>query len=163
MRNFIVGLLALIVLGLAVNAQVVTPGGFTRVELPWTPTVTTDATVGTPAYSVQVGSYEQIGRQVTARFAITLSGWTGSPTGSVQVGGLPVALANVVNDNGMCVISVYSVTGLTAAGAGVTGVIGPNTTTVLLRQSGVAGSASISAAQAGTTPTFFGFCTYRAS
>lgn len=126
----------------------------------WTPTVTTDGTAGTPAYTTQVGSYEQIGRQVTVRFSIVLSGWTGSPSGSVQIGGLPVAAANVANDYGHCQTTFYSVTGLAALNYGITGLITPNTSVVTLKQSSNTVSGNVSAAQAGTTAQFFGFCTY---
>ncbi len=126
----------------------------------WTPAIGTDATSGTPAYTDQVGSYEQIGRQVTARFRIRLSGWTGSPTGNVQINGLPVASSNTANDTGVCFGAFYGVTGLAALNYGISGLITPGTSSVILFQSGTAGSISITAAQAGTTFFIIGMCNY---
>jgi len=125
----------------------------------WTPTVTTTGTVGTPAYSVQVGSYEQIGRQVTVRFNITLSGWAGSPTGNVLIAGLPLTSANTANDDGVCHISNYVVTGLTASTI-MTGFIAPNAASAQLVQVGTTTTTPVTTAQSGLTPTFIGMCNY---
>src|SRR6185369_5017169 len=62
----------------------------------WTPTFTTDGTVGTPAYSFQSGDYIKIGNMVTARFGLILSSWAGSPTGNVLIGGLPFSPATTL-------------------------------------------------------------------
>lgn len=127
----------------------------------WTPVISTDATVGTPAYSIQVGSYEKVGRQVTARFSISLSGWTGSPTGNVIITGLPATSTSTTNDNGVCTVSSYLVSGLAAANTGIGGAVLPSSTTILLRSYGNAQSNVITAAQAGTTPVLIGMCNYR--
>lgn len=143
---------------LAINTNA--NGGFaTYATGTWTPTVTTSGTVGTPAYSVQIGSYEQIGRQVVARFTITLSGWTGSPTGNVSLGGLPVASANVANDYGGCVIGYYSVALLTAGNI-MGAIVPPNGTTITLVQNSISTPTNVTAAQFGTTATVIGMCTY---
>jgi hypothetical protein len=126
----------------------------------WTPAVTTTSTAGTPAYTTQVGSYERLGRQVTVRFDITLSGWTGSPSGNVEISGLPVAAANTSNDYGTCAISNYAVTGLAASNIGITGLIAPNTSVIILYQNSNTASSLITAAQIGTTATLIGFCNY---
>lgn len=128
----------------------------------WTPAVTTDGTAGTPAYSVQVGSYERIGRLVVARFNITLSGWTGSPTGNVFLSGLPVTSANVANDLGNGHVTAYGVTGLTALQYSIDAQIAANATTAQLFSQGSTGSGAISAAQFGTTGTIRGTLWYRA-
>jgi hypothetical protein len=147
--------------GAALGDAVNTTGGFpTYTASTWTPTITTSATVGTPAYSIQVGSYEQIGRQVTARFSITLSGWTGSPTGNVSVGGLPVAAASTTNDYGGCIITNYTVSALGSSTQGVTGYISPGASSANLVSNGVSGSLAITAAEFGTTATVFGTCHY---
>lgn len=125
----------------------------------WTPTVTTTGTVGTPAYSVQVGTYEQIGRQVTVRFNVALSGWTGSPTGSVLIAGLPFTSANVANDIGICHFPTYAVTGLNASSI-LTAQINPNTVTMALGQVNSTATAAVTAVQAGTAPTLVGMCSY---
>lgn len=126
----------------------------------WTPTISTDATPGTPAYSIRVGSYEQIGRQVTVRFTVSLSGWTGSPTGNVVLTGLPVAAANTANDYGACWISFYTVTALAVSAVGLTAVIVANTSQIAFDQNGLTGTANLTAAQAGTTFFVIGGCSY---
>jgi len=126
----------------------------------WTPTVSTTATQGTPAYAIQVGSFEQIGRQITARFTLELSGWTGSPTGSVLINGLPVASANVTNDDGVCYISNYNVTGLASSNFGISGQISPNSSSFALAQAGTTVTSAITVAQFGTTATIIGMCHY---
>lgn len=139
-----------------------TNNGFpTYVAGGWTPTITTSATVGTPAYTVQLGTYEIIGRQVTARFTIVLSGWTGSPTGNVLVGGLPVASGGAANDNGQCHMTFYSVVGLAASNVGISGIISAATpATITLEQASNTGTSQPTAAQIGTTPTLSGICNY---
>jgi hypothetical protein len=127
----------------------------------WTPAITTDGTVGTPAYTVQVGSYERIGRTVTARFFIQLSGWTGSPTGNVSISGLPLANSAVAASNGSCVVTAYTVTGLAALNYGITGTITASSSQIDLKQNGSTGTTNITAAQAGTTALLVGIATYR--
>ena len=124
----------------------------------WTPTIATSGTGGTPAYTTQIGSYEKVGRQITARFNITLSGWTGSPTGNVYIGGLPAAAAT---DVGHCYISYYNVTGLSANYSGLTGYIVVGQTTPQLFTQGNINAAAVSAAEFGTTGTVAGTCIYR--
>lgn len=126
----------------------------------WMPAITTTATAGTPAYTTQVGSYEKIGRQVTARFNIVLSGWTGSPTGNIALSGLPVASANTAGDVGTCHVVQYSVSGLAASNVGITGIVQINSTVISFLQNSNTGSSTITAAQAGTTPTLVGWCSY---
>lgn len=62
--------------------------------LSWTPTLFGSSTAGTPTYSVQSGSYVQIGKLIVAQFQITLSA-IGGMTGNVRLGGLPVSAAAV--------------------------------------------------------------------
>lgn len=144
-------------LGVATNGA----GGFPiYTASTWTPVLTTSGTVGTPVYSSQVGSYEQIGRQVTARFTISLSSWGGSPTGNISLTGLPVAAANVANDNGICRVGAYVVTGLAASNIGMGGIVTPNTSIVSLFQFSNTTDSAITAAQFGATGFVAGMCTY---
>jgi hypothetical protein len=126
----------------------------------WTPAVTAAGTAGTPAYTTQVGSFEQIGREVHVQFTIVLSGWTGSPAGNVTITGLPSAATATANDNGGCVITQYTVTGLASTNYGIDGVIAPSATAITLYSEGNTGTANVTAAQTGTTPTLIGFCVY---
>jgi hypothetical protein len=145
----------------ALGDNVNTNGGFPTYSFgPWTPAITTTGTAGTPAYTTQIGSYEIIGRQVTARFSITLSGWTGSPTGNVSVSGLPVASANTASDVGDCFITGYAVTGLASTNYGIHGQVAPNTTAAALTQNGNTSASLITAAQFGVTGSITGVCNY---
>jgi hypothetical protein len=126
----------------------------------WTPAVTTTGTAGTPAYSIQEGDYTRIGREVTARFSIILSGWTGSPSGNVNISGLPFTSSATTNNYGGCAIVNYAVAGLASNNYGMSGLIQPGATVVnLLSNSNTAANFS-TAAQIGTTPTIVGVCHY---
>jgi hypothetical protein len=108
---------------------------------------------------VQIGTYEQIGRQVTVRFSITLSNWTGA-SGNASISGLPVAAANVANDYGVCHLGGYVVTGLPASNFGMGGLILPNTSVITLFTYANTTDNNITAAQIGTTPFLAGMCSY---
>jgi hypothetical protein len=125
----------------------------------WTPTVTASTTPGTPTYTAQVGSYEAIGRQVTARFIVSTSAWAGSPTGSVQIGGLPLTSANVANDFGSCIISNYSAT-LAGSNFGLEAFISPNTNVATLQSNGGTATSAPAAATVGASLQFIGVCFY---
>lgn len=126
----------------------------------WTPAITTSGTAGTPAYTIQVGSYEKIGRTIIARFSIQLSSWSGSPTGNVSISGLPFTSASTTNDFAGCMIYDYAVTGLAASNFGLEAVINPNTATAALVQNANTGTGSVTAAQYGATGAMFGTCIY---
>jgi hypothetical protein len=128
----------------------------------WTPTIITDATVGTPAYNLQFGSYEIIGRDVTARFTLSLTGWTGTPTGNVIITGLPVPCANITSVYGCCLMANYTVTALTG-GTGITGLVYPTESRIILYLNTATASSPLPVAQTGLTPSFAGMCFYRAS
>lgn len=129
----------------------------------WSPTITGAATPGTgQTYTIQVGSYEQIGRQVTARFTILLSS-SGTAAGGLQVNNLPVASANVTNDFGTCYISQYTVVGLAALNYGLTASIAPNTSLATVYANNTTGTTAVTVAQAGNALLIVGSCNYRAS
>lgn len=126
----------------------------------WTPTVVAATTPGTPAYTYNVGSYEKIGRLVIARFSIILSGWTGSPSGAVSIAGLPFALSSATDDYATCNIPVYSVSALATSNYGLSGFVGPGSSVITLYSTGNSSISGFTAAQAGTTPEFFGTISY---
>ena len=127
----------------------------------WTPVITASTTAGTPAYAAsgQVGSYEQIGRFVRAYFYVSLSGWTGTPSGNVTITGLPLTAANTTNDDGVCVVGFYSITG-SAGDVGLTGFVTFNTSVINLVLNTQASTTPLTAAISGTTPTIIGTCFY---
>ncbi len=122
----------------------------------WTAAITTDGTVGTPAYSVQVATFTRIGRQVFFQFDIQLSGWTGSPTGNVSISGLPFTSANTTNNYGGCNINTYVIAGLGATYTYMTARVPWNDTKVSLLQTSTNGTAAVTAAQVGTTAILIG-------
>lgn len=126
----------------------------------WTPGVTASGTAGTPAYTTQVGSYVKIGSFVYVQFNLVLSGWTGSPAGNVSITGLPFTSTGTASDDGGCVLTNYTVTGLTASNWSITGLISPSSTSAALFAADVTGNTAVTAAQTGTTPTLIGFCNY---
>jgi hypothetical protein len=65
----------------------------------WTPTLYGASTAGSPAYTIQSGSYERIGRLIVCRFWVAASA-LGGMAGSIEIGGLPFAAASVSNDAG---------------------------------------------------------------
>lgn len=127
----------------------------------WVPAITTSGTTGTPAYTVQVGSYEQIGRQITVRFNITLSSWSGSPTGNIQISGLPLTSTATANDYGICHVGAYVVTGLPASNFGIGGVVLPSSNLITIFTYASTTDTSITAAQFGATGFVAGMCSYR--
>lgn len=130
------------------------------VQSTWTPTLQGSSTTGAPTYTTQVGSYEQIGRQVTARFTIVTTA-LGSPTGNMQIGGLPLASANVANDNGSCVIASMTGVTLDASYVTLTGIVQPNTQVVALTEIGSAQtSASTAVGKFAAATTLTGYCIY---
>lgn len=127
----------------------------------WTPAVSTTGTVGTPAYTTQLGFYVKIGTMVFANFSIVLSGWTGSPTGAVLISGLPIANSSIASNFGSGAMFFYQVTGLAASNYGITISVQPSATNMALISSGNTTTTNVTPAQAGTTPQFFGYVIYR--
>lgn len=98
-----------------------------------TPTVSASGTAGTPAYTTQVGRWSQIGNLVFFTVKIILSGWTGSPTGLINVvlpSGLPLS-ANVTNAETTipCEWTAYTVQ---TGGLDLKGVLPANSRTIQL-------------------------------
>lgn len=124
----------------------------------WTPGMTTNGTAGTPAYSTHVGSYEINGKLVVAHFNISTSGWTGSPTGSLLMTGLPFTSGS--SEIGACYFEQWGGpilgSGYTFLGAQVP----VNSTQPLLVESGSAIASNSVAIGAATAMTLFGFCEY---
>lgn len=95
----------------------------------WVPTVKGDAVAGTPTYTSQAGTYEQIGRQVTARFELVIASLTGC-TGSLHIASLP--FTNSSASKGVAVIS--NLEGWAPGGAYtfIAGTIDPSTSEIRL-------------------------------
>jgi hypothetical protein len=73
----------------------------------WTPVLRGSGTAGSVTYTTNVGSYEQIGQQFTARFTLVTSALT-SATGNWEITGLPGITSSIANNNGVCSIGTYS-------------------------------------------------------
>lgn len=61
----------------------------------WTPTIVGGTTAGTGTYTIQVGRYTRIGRDVTITGRVTWTAHTG--TGTMRIGGLPFTSLNATN------------------------------------------------------------------
>lgn len=126
---------------------------------PWTPTLIGSVS-GSWVLSVAVGSYEQIDRQITVRFVVIASS-ASSPSGNIQIGGLPFTSTATTNDHGDCFISYQA--GLTNSASFTTfsGLVLESVTVVSVYENG-SGQASQTATvgKASTTPTLIGFCSY---
>lgn len=126
----------------------------------WTPTILGSSTAGTgQTYTTQVGSYEKVGRQVIARFFLSVSG-LGTAAGNTLIGGLPFANTATANDNGIVYITNYVVTGLAASNYGMGGVIVPSASQITVIQNGNTATSNVTIAQAGATATFNGVAIY---
>jgi hypothetical protein len=66
----------------------------------WTPGLAGSSTPGTFSLSIATGSYTKIGNMVTLYAAITVSSVSGSPTGDLQITGLPFGCAAGTSANG---------------------------------------------------------------
>lgn len=128
----------------------------------WTPAFAGTGTAGTFTYSAQVGSYEQIGRMIIARFVLATSSASVSPTGTLNITGLPVTSGATANDNGACSLDLFN--GWTGA-AGYTQLaanIQPSATVFALIDNGSGKSAVATPASEFnfTGANVQGFCTY---
>jgi hypothetical protein len=101
----------------------------------WTPSLQGSTLGGTPTYTIQSGTWEKVGRMVTARFSVATSA-LGGPTGSMQISGLPFTSVNSANDNGGCTIHFMSGVTLDAGYVTLTGSVAPNTSLVALQELG---------------------------
>lgn len=137
-------------------------GGVYYDEGNWTPTVSADITGGTPTYTKQVGSYERVGRLVHCRFFLQLSAWSGSPSGNIMIGGLPVASANIAdNYDGGSMVNYSGSIALGAGYAGMTIQISTNASVAYLIKTGASGTGVVTAAMTGATPMMVGSFSYR--
>ncbi len=105
----------------------------------WLPGFAGDTGLGTPTYSVQAGTYEQIGRQVTARFYIQTTAIT-AVSGNVIISNLPFICNTTLK--GFAVLSLVS--GWTPGGAYTTiaGTIDNTTNFIRLFNSGPGAAAA---------------------
>ena len=66
----------------------------------WTPALRGSGTAGTFNLGTAVGKYTKIGNMVTLYCAITVTSVSGSPTGDLQITGIPFAVATGTSGNG---------------------------------------------------------------
>lgn len=72
------------------NALIISPRGES-----WTPTVIGSTSAGTVTYTVQLGTYMRIGSLVFISWSLAWT--TGTGTGNLQIGGLPINIINTAN------------------------------------------------------------------
>lgn len=113
----------------------------------WTPAIGASTTDGTLSYTTQVGRLMRIGNLIYALFNVIVNVVTVTPTGNVQVIGLPNASRNAANQTATGAASIFTSVDLTAGYSQVGVFIAANSSRAQLSQGGdnVAG-ANISAA-----------------
>lgn len=160
MRKLATFLLALILSGSALADGINIPP--VPIQGTWTPAVTGASVAGTgQTYSIQVGSYEQIGRQVTARFTVVMTS-IGTASGNLQLS-LPIQAANVSNDFGGCFIFAYALTSAAALNYGIGGSIAPNASIITFATNSNTSQTALTVANIGAAGSIQGVCSYRAS
>lgn len=92
---------------------------------PWTPVLAGTGTAGVFTYTLQVGRYCRIGPLVFLQFTIRIGSVDTPPTGTMTVS-IPVASANVTNNNAAVTVEFSSID-LTAGYTTIVGIITPNT------------------------------------
>lgn len=127
----------------------------------WYPTIIASTTPGTPAYTIQKGSWDKIGRICRASFTIQLSGWTGSPSGAIKIGNFPFMAANSTNDGATFPVMSPVLSGLPANTYSILGIMNPGTYTASLYSCGNATVPTVNASNLGSTPLLFGNVVYR--
>lgn len=95
----------------------------------FTPTVTGTGTAGAVTYSTQLGIFTREGRVVHFSLRVIYTNWTGSPTGVLEIGGLPYASNNTSNLYPAYSVLTDNVT-LPASGLWLMGIHNPNATTI---------------------------------
>jgi len=101
----------------------------------WTPFLYGATTAGSPTYTLQVGSYERVGRRVTCQFYLALSA-LGGMAGTINIGGLPFTIANASGDGGSGGFGQFDLVTLDS-GYSWAGLIGiPNSTDLQIMEMG---------------------------
>lgn len=126
----------------------------------WTPTIRGAGTAGTPTYSVQQGRYIRTGEHVSVTWRVSWSAFAGTPTGQLQVTGLPFTNDGIES---VCTLGLSGVD-VPAGTVAVYGALTDATTVVSLVASTDDGASNILASDAGNSAgTIFGQCSYEAN
>lgn len=102
----------------------------------WVPVLAGTSTPGTQGYTTQQAVYTRVGRLITVSATISLSSLDAGIAGSVAITGLPFASANVVNQNHTIGGMQAALVNFSAGYSYLTGLLIPNTTQILVRESG---------------------------
>jgi len=119
----------------------------------WDPTLEGSTTAGNETYTTQIGTYEKIGRQVTARCRVTLLS-LGTLAGNVSIEGLPFPSSSSASTYGSVTFGSGAQLSLTA-GTGLTGYVQINDTSILVqRWSATTGTAALTDSNLTNTSQF---------
>jgi len=158
----VVAALAILVLMLAsmsAHAQQVNIAGPGYTQGSWTPHLT-GTTSGEATYNAngQIGTYEVIGRQWTARFDLEIA-TAGTISGIVQISGLPWTQANAANDYGSCIFSnLAAITFPTSTTAILGGFVSPNASVARITASGSNLNSTLTSTNIGNNAELIGVC-----
>ena len=122
----------------------------------WTPTIVGGTTAGAGTYTVQVGRYTKIGRNVTITGRVTWTAHTG--TGAMRIGGLPFTSMNVANVFASVTFGYINNVVYTAANTPM-GYVNTNSTQILLVQM-PSGGGAMANVNMDTAGDYIFSCTY---
>lgn len=111
-------------------------------ESTFTPTISASGTAfGSVTYSVQVGTYTRIGNMVFFQLYVQWTNTTGSPTGNLQITGLPFTSKNTTNRFNAFTVDMDRID-VPASIVGLFGELAPNSSTIILY--GIVDNAAVS-------------------
>ena len=129
-----------------------------NVEFAWTPTVSGTSTAGSPTYYFQQGTWSRAGNEITAKFRLQTTAFSGA-AGNVQVGGLPF-VSSATAFGGCTFTQIYGLTFDTGYSQ-VGGVVGTTASTAIVYENGSNKTGQpLPVSGAGAAVILQGFCTY---
>jgi hypothetical protein len=137
------------------GAQIATATGTLTTEGNWTPVLTIGGSSAGITYTTQLGTFDRVGNQVTARCRITLSS-KGGLTGAVLLAGLPFAAQNPEATSSAPYVNQATYTGT------LTGLAGSNSTAMSLWIINGGTSSQLNGTNLNNTFDFIMTVTYRA-
>jgi hypothetical protein len=129
-------------------------------ENAWTPVLQGATTAGSPTYAIQKGSWSRNNGEITAKFSIQWSA-LGSPSGNMQISGLPLTSTATTNVFGSCTLNLVSGWTADTGYSTISAIVGVGQTIVSLYENGSGHSGQpIAAGTLGSSGQLYGSCVY---